>query len=100
MIRFVRTLALVGCVVAGSINAQAQQDSTVEWRLSLQDLERRLATVSDADRPAVDAWRRDAEALRSSLTFFVAAHADIHVKLPPTLPGDPSVSLLEPQLEQ
>jgi iron complex outermembrane receptor protein len=78
--------------------AFAQQDSTVEWRLSLQDLARRLAGVSNGD--AAEAWRADAEALRSSLAFFAAGHADIRIAVPDPLPEKPSVDAFQPQLDK
>jgi len=99
MTRLVRSVVLIALVLAPPVNAWAQQeDSTVEWRLSLQDLERRLPTLSDGNAAAVTAWRTDADSLRASLAFFAAAHAGLRLDLPGALPENPAVATLQPQL--
>src|SRR5262249_26458214 len=94
-----RIAVLLTLVVASSIVAIAQQDSTVEWRLSLQDLDRRLSTVS-SDAAPMEAWRTDAEALRASLVFFTVTHADIHVDVPPPLSEQATGEALRTQLDK
>jgi hypothetical protein len=51
----------------------AQQDSTVQWKTVLQDLEQRL-TGLPAQGEAVDSWRADAEALRDCISSFASAN--------------------------
>lgn len=98
MVEFRRLLfAVIICLAPISVGAQ--QDSTVEWRLSLQDLERRIPTLSDADPGAINAWRSDEEALRSAVALFAEAHAGMHVAAPSALPERPMVESLGPQLE-
>ena len=70
MNRIVRSLALVGFVLlgaAGALAQQTQQDTTVDWKLSLQDLETRLAALPGQGAADVDSWRGDAENLRTDL---------------------------------
>jgi len=53
-------------VLTTAVGAWAQQDSTVEWKLSLQDLEHRLADLSAENTSAIEAWRADANDLPGS----------------------------------
>ena len=47
----------------------AQPDLTVQWKSSLQDLERRVAALPESG-PAVAEWRADAESVRASMADF------------------------------
>src|SRR5215470_13678340 len=73
------------------------QDLTVEWKASLSDLERRLPGLP-AEGTAVDNWRSDAEALRSSIASAAASNAESKLPLPDALPVQPSHSQMEQQL--
>ncbi|HUK33847.1 MAG TPA: TonB-dependent receptor, partial [Vicinamibacterales bacterium] len=84
-------------VAAGSV--VAQQDSTVEWRLSLQTLEQRLSTLPAESPSAVGAWRADAEGLRTALVRFAATHPDLTIDIPAPLPDTASLDALKRQLD-
>src|SRR5580692_9861213 len=99
MNRIVRSVMPLVLALLVPISVFAQQDSTVEWKLSLQDLEHRLPDVSGKNASGVDGWRADAEQLRSSLVEFAAAHPDMHIDTPAQLPEKPSVDALKPQLD-
>jgi len=73
------------------------QDLTVEWKASLSDLERRLPGLP-SEGTAVDNWRLDAEALRSSIASAAASNAESKLPLPDALPVQPSHSQMEQQL--
>src|SRR5215471_2673966 len=94
MIRRALLFALVATIPGVALS---QQDSTVEWRLSLQDLDRRLASGDDA---GIGAWRSDAEALRASLVYFAATHPDIRIDVPPALPEPATGEALKSQLDR
>ena len=64
---FVRN-QILSCLV-GAVTLVAQQDSTVQWKAALQDLEQRLTALPPAGE-TVEAWRSDAEAVRSSIASF------------------------------
>jgi len=72
------------------------QDLTVEWKASLSDLERRLPGLP-SEGTAVDNWRLDAEALRSSIASAAASNAESKLPLPDALPVQPSHSQMEQQ---
>ncbi|MBV8820559.1 MAG: TonB-dependent receptor, partial [Acidobacteriaceae bacterium] len=72
------------------------QDTTVEWKATLSDLERRLAALP-AQGAAVEAWRSDAEALRSSIAAGTSSFGG-DMNLPGALPAQPSHAELEQQL--
>ncbi len=78
----------------------AQQDLTVQWKTSLQDLEQRLASVPPDGGAAATAWRTDAEALRASLASFAAANPSLKMDVPPALPEAPTQPALTQQLAQ
>jgi hypothetical protein len=77
----------------------AQQDLTVQWKTSLQDLEQRLAGLPDGGAPAA-AWSADAESLRSSLASFAAANPGMKLQVPDALPNAPAHQALTQQLAQ
>ena len=78
----------------------AQQDSTVEWKLSLQNLGHRLASLSAGDASGMAAWRADAEELRSSLNSFAESHTEMQIEIPESLPEKPAIEELQPQLSK
>ncbi len=87
------------CLLAGALTLAAQQDPTVEWKTSLQGLEHRLAGLpTGAD--AIAAWRKDAEALRSSIDSFAAANPNLKVTTPGALPEAPTNADLSRVLAQ
>ncbi len=82
-------LVLVACMLL-----PGQQDITAEWKLSLNDLERRLA--SDVG----ETWRADEEALRSSLAAFAAAHPEMNLRVPNPLAEQFTADSLRQQVSQ
>jgi hypothetical protein len=62
------------CLLVGTAFLFAQQDLTAQWKLTLSELQQRLAALPDSSE-AVAAWRADAEALRNSIATFAAANA-------------------------
>ena len=91
---------LIVCVLIGVCGAWAQQDPTVEWKISLQDLEQRLAGLPDSGGPEVAAWRSEAESLRASIATFAANTPGLKTQIPEALPETPSHQDLARQLEQ
>ena len=93
-------MGLVRVVVSlvATIAIALGQDMTVEWKASVSDLERRLPGLRAEGGAAVDAWRFDAEALRSSIASAASSYADGKVQLPEALPAQPSHTQLEQQL--
>ncbi len=85
--------------LAGGMVLMAQQDLTVQWKTSLQDLEQRLAGLPDGGAPAA-AWSADAESVRSSLASFAAANPGMKIQVPDALPNAPSHQALTQQLAQ
>jgi len=78
----------------------AQQDQTVQWKLSLQDLEQRLAGLPTDGSGVVADWLADAESLRSSLADFAASNPNMNIQVPAALPASPAPQALPQQLEQ
>jgi hypothetical protein len=78
-------------ILAACMLLPGQQDSTAEWKLSLNDLERRLS--SDAG----ETWRADEEALRSSLAAFAASHPEMNLRIPDPLPEQSTADSLREQ---
>jgi iron complex outermembrane receptor protein len=74
------------------------QYTTVEWKATLSDLERRLPALPP-EGAAVDNWRADAEALRSSVASAVSSYASTDIHVPEALPAQPSHEQLEQQLQ-
>ena len=93
----IRGLILIAFSI-GAITAMAQQHTTVEWKVSLGELEQRLIGLPSEGAP-VDAWRADAEDLRSSIASFTDSHPEIQVQLPGPLPEHPSHEALAQQLD-
>ena len=78
----------------------AQQDTTVEWKSSLTDLEQRLAGLPPEGGPAAESWRDDAEALRISIATFAASHPEMRLDPPrPLAEGSPREAFTQ-QLDQ
>jgi outer membrane receptor protein involved in Fe transport len=86
--------------LAGAIALLAQQDLTVQWKTTLQDLEQRLTVVPADGGAAGAAWTADAESLRSSLASFAAANPGMKIQVPDALPNSPSHQALTQQLAQ
>jgi iron complex outermembrane recepter protein len=85
--------AFAALFVCGTSLIWAQQELTVQWKLTLQDLEQRLATLPDSGE-AVAAWRDDAEALRSAIAEFARANPADGIEVPRALPeGSPKQAL-------
>jgi iron complex outermembrane recepter protein len=100
MNRMLRTAALVLLTLVVPLSAFAQQDSTVEWRVTLQGLETRLADLSAGNTSAILAWRTEAEDLRSAIAVYSARHQETQISTPGALPAAPSVDALRSQLEK
>jgi iron complex outermembrane receptor protein len=96
MTRLINILVLATSLFFRTGAVAAQQDSTVEWKSKLVDLERRLAGLDGTEDVA--AWRADAEALRSSLAAFAALHPTDGLTIPEALPADASAERLARQL--
>ncbi|HLI84910.1 MAG TPA: TonB-dependent receptor [Bryobacteraceae bacterium] len=89
-------LRFIGIMLIFGAPAAAAQDMTIEWKASLTDLERRLPGLPAAG-PAVDAWRADAESLRSSLASAADSYPAPKIQLPEPLPPEPSHAQLQQQ---
>lgn len=92
------TLLRVVMPLIAMIGMAQGQDMTVDWKASLSDLERRLPGLAAEGGPGTDAWRSDAEALRSSIISASSSTADSAAQLPEALPAQPSQAQLEQQL--
>jgi hypothetical protein len=68
------------------------QDSTVDWKVAIGQLERQLPAASDT-------WKADAEALRASLATFAADHPNDKIDVPAALPESASGDALSKQLD-
>ena len=98
MKKIIKTLTLVVSIALCALTALAQQHFTVEWKMSLGELEQRLSALPEEKGPSVTGWRVDAEALRSSIALFCRSHSDIQIDLPASLPADPPREALKQQL--
>lgn len=78
----------------------AQQDRTAEWKASVIDLERRLPLLTDATGASAEAWRADAEDLRTALAQFSESRPNLHLHVPATLGEKESLDQLSDQLKQ
>jgi iron complex outermembrane receptor protein len=87
-----KILTLVVSVFIGAVPVVAQQHYTVEWKLSLGELEQRL------EGSPGEGWRADAEALRSSIASVCASRPEVRVDLPGPLPEHPSREEMTKQL--
>jgi iron complex outermembrane recepter protein len=93
------TLFIFVVFASAAVHAQ-QEDSTVEWKLILKDLDRQLNAISPGDARAIAAWRSDAESLRGSLASFAETHPEIQFDVPEALPESPSRDQLNEQLKK
>src|SRR5580658_10478507 len=73
--------AFAALLVCGASLIWAQQELTVQWKLTLQDLQQRLAALPDSGE-AVAAWRDDAEALRTAIAEFARANPADGIEVP------------------
>ena len=87
-------------VAATTSTLFAQQDQTAEWKASLNDLDRRLTSLTTDSGSSVEALRTDTEALRASLASFAESHPEISLKLPAALPENATRDALRQQLDQ
>src|SRR5215469_16146512 len=88
-------------LLAGSMNMFArQQDSTVEWKLTLQDLGQRLTGISKENSAGVESWRNDAEGLRGALASFASAHPEMQIAVPVPLAEKPAEEDMARQLNK
>ena len=91
--------ALILLLGNAALHAQVVlQHSTVEWKISLGELKQRLLGLPSEGAP-VDAWRGDAEDLRSSIASFADSHPEVQVALPGLLPEHPSHEAMTKQLD-
>jgi iron complex outermembrane recepter protein len=100
MTRILRTAAIVLLTLVVPLSAFAQQDSTIEWRVTLQDLASRLADLSAGNTSGIQAWRTEAEELRSAVAIFAAGHQEMQIAAPDALPAAPSIDALRPQMDK
>ena len=100
MKRLVHGLTFVALLLVCAAGLFAQQDSTVDWKLTLQDLERRLPMLSSDNGRGVELWRADAEELRAGLAAFASAHPEMQIQVPEPLAERPSMDQLKPQLDR
>ena len=82
-----RLLFLLACAAFA-----AAQESTVDWKVSLADLEQQSPGGSDA-------WRAQEEALRSSIGAFAAEHPQYQIHVPDALASGASGDALKTQLD-
>jgi hypothetical protein len=83
-----------------SVMRAQQEDSTVEWKVTVKDLDQRLSSLSTGDAGAVASWRYDAEGLRTSLATFATAHPEVQFNVPDPLPENPSQTQMKEQLDK
>jgi len=94
-VTFARKVVLY--LAAGAVAVLSQQDLTVQWKTSLQDLAQRL---NAAEGSAAAAWRSDAESVRSSIATFAAANPSKKIQVPAPLPESPSREAMSRQLDE
>jgi iron complex outermembrane receptor protein len=94
-----KTPTLVVSVLICALTVTAQQHFTVDWKVSLGELEQRLGALSEeAGRPSVESLLADAEVLRSSIASFCASHPDMRIKAPEPLGVNATREALTKQL--
>src|SRR5215471_1501040 len=94
-------IASIVLFLAGSMNTFAgQQDSTVEWKLTLQDLGQRLTGISKENSSGVESWRNDAEGLRGALASFASEHPEMQIAVPDRLSEKPVEEDMAQQLNK
>src|SRR5580692_7688281 len=91
-------LQVVVCALISAFAVLAQQDSTVQWKTTLQDLEHRLTGLPSEGAP-VEAWRSDAEGLRADIVSFADDNPGLKLQLPEALPASPDRPALTKQLD-
>jgi iron complex outermembrane receptor protein len=91
---------VIFCSLIGAVTLVAQQDLTVQWKATLQDLEHRVAGLPTDGGSAVAAWREDAESLRAAVAAFATANPAMKLEVPDALPETPSHQALTQQLDQ
>jgi iron complex outermembrane receptor protein len=89
---------VVVCALISAFAVLAQQDSTVQWKTTLQDLEHRLTGLPSEGAP-VEAWRSDAEGLRADIVSFADDNPGLKLQLPEALPASPDRPALTKQLD-
>jgi hypothetical protein len=95
------SIASIVLFLAGSANMFArQQDSTVEWKLTLQDLGQRLTSISKENSAGVESWRYDAEGLRGALASYASEHPEMQVAVPDRLSEKPAEEDMAQQLNK
>src|SRR5215813_13411157 len=95
------SIASIVLFLAGSANMFArQQDSTVEWKLTLQDLGQRLTGISKENSAGVESWRNDAEGLRGVLASFASEHPEMQIAVPDRLSEKPAEEDMVQQLNK
>jgi hypothetical protein len=77
-----------------------QQDSTVEWKLTLQDLGQRLIGISKENSLGVESWRNDAERLRGAIASFASEHPEMQIGVPDRLSEKPAEEDMAQQLNK
>src|SRR5208283_2826339 len=94
MKNFIRNV--IFCSLIGAVTLVAQQDLTVQWKATLQDLEHRVAGLPTDGGSAAAAWREDAESLRSAITSFAASNPQMNIQVPEALPeASPHLALTQ-----
>ncbi len=96
----IRGLVLSALVLVGIAGAFAQQDTTVDWKLALQDLGTRLGALSSQAPADLDVWRSDAENLRGQLAAFAAVHPEMGLSVPDALPANAPIDQFQGQLDK
>lgn len=91
-------IQLAALILISVVAAATPQDMTVEWKATLSDLEHRLPGLP-AQGAGMDAWRADAESLRSSIASTISSYAEGNVQLPEALPAQPSHTQMEQQFQ-
>ncbi|MDP9055692.1 MAG: TonB-dependent receptor [Acidobacteriota bacterium] len=90
MYSFFHKVFLLSSICAAAL--LARQDSTVQWKTDLQNLERRL------DGPGNTAWRADEESLRAALFSFAALNPGLKLQVPDAFPDSADRGVLIEQL--
>ncbi len=88
------------CSLIGAIALLGQQDLTVQWKVSLDDLERRLTGLTVETGSTLEELRLDTESLRSSIASFASSNPDMKIQVPAALPDSSSRQDLAQQVNQ
>src|SRR5262249_20181892 len=96
----IESIAVVALALLSCANMFArQQDSTVEWKVTLQDLAHRLVGLASEDSAELESWRVDAEGLRTAIRSFAAEHPSMEIAVPGALPDKAGAQTLARQLD-